>query len=177
MDKEKLIELFDAQNWDELLNLIIKLKTGATKTLFGLKRNCFNVIELEASRWYSDIDEVFKNLGFHIINCNLQEFKKMVKKGEINLDTHKDIIISTTSHSINSILNEKNLPNNRLKLHCKNNSVEYYTNFDYTNNISTIEHKEWWILENLITGEKYEFDKVSALGHSRDERIDSIFED
>jgi hypothetical protein len=39
-NKEKINQLYDIEDWDGILDLVNKIKTGATKALLGLKRNC-----------------------------------------------------------------------------------------------------------------------------------------
>lgn len=183
-NKEKINQLYDLEDWDGILELVNKIKTGATKALLGLKRNCINVIRYTGgyslavwdAKNYSVLQSILENLGFYVIDCNLVDFKKKVKKKEINLDTNKDFVILTTSHSIIPILNELNLPNNLLIGKVCNNNEEYWKAIR-SNQTPYPVQKTWYKLVNVNTGAIFEFDSTVAAASSRDERIDSIFED
>ena len=172
-NKEKINQLYDLEDWDGILELVNKIKTGATKALLGLKRNCINVIQYHPNYSTSIYDgknnislqSVLESFGFHVIDCNLAEFKKKVKNKEINLDTYKDFVVLTSSHSIIPILNELKLPSNSLTGKVEDNRDEY-----------------WKAVRKNITPypvqkSLFEFDSTVAAASSRDERIDSIFED
>jgi hypothetical protein len=183
-NKEKINNLYDAGDWDGILELVNKIKTGSTKALLGLKRNCINVIQYHAGyslsiydgKAYTSMQSILESFGFYVIDCNLVDFKKKVKKKEINLDTYKDFVIFTSSHSIIPMLNELNLPNNLLIGKVCNNNDEYMKAIRSNQTPYPIQ-KSWYKLVNVNTGSIFEFDSTVAAASSRDERIDSIFED
>lgn len=181
-NKEKINQLYDANDWDGIIELVNKIKTGSTQALLGLKRNCINVIQYHPNYSLSIYDgktnislqSILESFGFHVIDCNLAEFKKKVKNKEINLDTYKDFVVLTSSHSIIPILNELKLPSNLLTGKVEDNRKELEkSKTDYT----YLDIKAWFKLVNLNTGAIFEFDTTVAAASSRDERINSIFED
>jgi hypothetical protein len=176
--KQKLIEAFDNSDWDQLVNLAIEIrKSNSKESFFGLRKNCFNIIQSSYGyESYGIAKEVMGNLGFYIIGKATSQFVKKVKEGEIKVeDAAKNVAIITKSNDMPGALSQLKFPYTYFQFRVKDNSEEIYQ--AKRNGTELPNKRKWFYLKNLETGEEFDFDENTIQAFLREEKIDSILED
>lgn len=173
--RDKLIETFDKGDWNALVNLAIEIrKSNSKKSFFGLRKNCFNIIQ--GSYSYQEAKNVMQRLGFHVIGCATSQFIKKVKEGKIKVeDAAKNVAIITKSDDMPGALSQLKFPYTYFDFRVKDNSGEIWE--ARLAGLELPKRREWYYIKNEETGEEYEFDDANIQGLLRDERINDILED
>ena len=173
--KQKLIEAYDKGDWNGLVDLSIELrKSNSKESFFGLRKNCFNIIQ--SNRSYQEAKEVMKKFGFYIIGCATSQFIKKVNEGKIKIeDAYKNVAIITKSDDMPGALAQLKFPYTYFEFREKDNWREIYQ--AKQNDIEPPKKISWYYLKNIETGEEYEFDDTNIQGLLREEKIDSLLED
>jgi hypothetical protein len=169
-NKQKLIELYDTQDWHGLVKFANQIRDEQCKDFFfGLKKNYFNVII--ASSWYYEAIDLMEKMGFCVITGNTTQVLKRIEKGKLKIeDSKNNIAIITKSKTMAGELSRLNFPTTNFELSIIDNYYERLQD-------KSLPEIETYCLENLDTSEKYLFTEENLKGLIREEKIDSIFED
>jgi hypothetical protein len=176
--KEQLIEAYDKGDWNLLVDLALEIrKANSKESFFGLRKNYFNIIQCSYGHsTYRVGKELLSKMGFQVIGSSTSQFLKKVKEGKINIeDAAKNIAIITKSSDMPGELSRIKFPYTYFELRLSNNGEEIRE--ARRSNLEPPKRREWFYLQNIETGEEYEFDECHINGLLRDEKIDSILED
>lgn len=157
--RQKLIELYDNGDWDALVNLSIEIrKSNSKESFFGLRKNCFNIIQ--ANHSYQEAKEVLTKLGFNVIACATSQFVKKIKEGKVKLeDASKNVAIITKSDDMPGALAQLKFPYTSFVFHEKSNWSKVYN--AKQKGIEPPKEISWYHLKNMETGEEYDFDDTN----------------
>lgn len=90
-NRQKLIELYDAQDWHGLVKFAnqVRDEESSKDSLFGLKKNYFNVIR--SSYYYMEAIELMQKMGYHVETGATSQVLKRIEKGKIKIEDSKKI--------------------------------------------------------------------------------------
>ena len=156
--RQKLLNLYDSGNYDDLISLAFEIRKNASKiAFFGLRKNYFNVIYVDD--YQEEAKSFFEKLNYHVIICNkIVEFKENVQDGKIKIeDAIINIVIITDKWTMCDALAILNFP---------------HIGFRFKR-----EKKSSFLIENWETKEIFKVTEENLAGIIREEKINSILEE